>query len=200
MIRQPPRSTLFPYTTLFRSHEDSLRHPVQQARPAERGAHQAPPGVPEPGLADRRCGAPEGDARPRPPGRERRGQGRERMGRAGVLPRGGGGPRRRCVRHPQDVQQDGAEDAELGGGPMRWTLPNILTLARICLTPVIALLPFIQGYWPKVIAFVIFLVAAFSDRSEEHTSELQSLAYLVCRLLLEKKKTSDVPACMANGP
>src|SRR3989441_2660461 len=30
-------------------------------------------------------------------------------------------------------------------------------------------------------------------RSEEHTSELQSLAYLVCRLLLEKKKnTIDV--------
>ncbi len=46
---------------------------------------------------------------------------------------------------------------------MRWTLPNIITLARICLTPVIALLPFIQGYWPKVIAFVIFLIAAFSD-------------------------------------
>ncbi len=46
---------------------------------------------------------------------------------------------------------------------MRWTLPNIITLARICLTPVIALLPFIQGYWPKVIAFVVFLIAAFSD-------------------------------------
>src|SRR2546425_3554361 len=28
----------------------------------------------------------------------------------------------------------------------------------------------------------------FGQRSEEHTSELQSLAYLVCRLLLEKKK------------
>src|SRR2546425_3042141 len=28
------------------------------------------------------------------------------------------------------------------------------------------------------------------SRSEEHTSELQSLAYLVCRLLLEKKKTN----------
>src|SRR5438045_4432893 len=27
------------------------------------------------------------------------------------------------------------------------------------------------------------------DRSEEHTSELQSLRHLVCRLLLEKKKT-----------
>src|SRR3989441_480991 len=30
-------------------------------------------------------------------------------------------------------------------------------------------------------------VEAAADRSEEHTSELQSLAYLVCRLLLEKK-------------
>src|SRR5687767_15214943 len=30
---------------------------------------------------------------------------------------------------------------------------------------------------------------AIAARSEEHTSELQSLAYLVCRLLLEKKKT-----------
>src|SRR3712207_8724935 len=29
------------------------------------------------------------------------------------------------------------------------------------------------------------------DRSEEHTSELQSRQYLVCRLLLEKKKTTD---------
>src|SRR3989441_6330856 len=29
-------------------------------------------------------------------------------------------------------------------------------------------------------------------RSEEHTSELQSLAYLVCRLLLEKKKNEHV--------
>ena len=46
---------------------------------------------------------------------------------------------------------------------VEWTLPNIITLARICLTPVVALLPFIQGYWPKVIAFVVFLIAAFSD-------------------------------------
>src|SRR2546425_9016424 len=29
------------------------------------------------------------------------------------------------------------------------------------------------------------------SRSEEHTSELQSLAYLVCRLLLEKKKNKN---------
>src|SRR3712207_8189719 len=31
-------------------------------------------------------------------------------------------------------------------------------------------------------------------RSEEHTSELQSRQYLVCRLLLEKKKTNDTTA------
>src|SRR2546425_3586349 len=31
------------------------------------------------------------------------------------------------------------------------------------------------------------------SRSEEHTSELQSLAYLVCRLLLEKKQHTIAP-------
>src|SRR2546425_5427611 len=36
----------------------------------------------------------------------------------------------------------------------------------------------------------------FLDRSEEHTSELQSLAYLVCRLLLEKKKKKKYSAIM----
>src|SRR2546425_5465310 len=34
----------------------------------------------------------------------------------------------------------------------------------------------------RIVSHVLF------PRSEEHTSELQSLAYLVCRLLLEKKK------------
>src|SRR2546425_5728569 len=40
------------------------------------------------------------------------------------------------------------------------------------------------------------------DRSEEHTSELQSLAYLVCRLLLEKKKTAhcDPPRRAPRSP
>src|SRR5205823_14447590 len=37
--------------------------------------------------------------------------------------------------------------------------------------------------WPKATEY-----SCPSTRSEEHTSELQSLAYLVCRLLLEKKK------------
>src|SRR3712207_7366040 len=83
MIRRPPRSTLFPYTTLFRSR---------------------------PGLG-RRAGSAAANAADRA---------------------GGGGDR-----HPR-----AAEPARSPGG-----------------------------------------------RSEEHTSELQSRQYLVCRLLLEKKKT-----------
>src|SRR2546425_9015285 len=47
--------------------------------------------------------------------------------------------------------------------------------------------------WPKTGAPVRRNVppatAVRFARSEEHTSELQSLAYLVCRLLLEKKKS-----------
>jgi CDP-diacylglycerol--glycerol-3-phosphate 3-phosphatidyltransferase len=44
-----------------------------------------------------------------------------------------------------------------------WTVPNILTVARIAITPVIASLPFINGYWPKLACFVIFVAAAVTD-------------------------------------
>src|SRR5258705_9051316 len=37
-------------------------------------------------------------------------------------------------------------------------------------------------------------------RSEEHTSELQSLRHLVCRLLLEKKKISNCSNSSASSP
>src|SRR3712207_7306887 len=37
-----------------------------------------------------------------------------------------------------------------------------------------------------------------SSRSEEHTSELQSRQYLVCRLLLEKKKIIEIRGCCAE--
>src|SRR2546425_5570231 len=40
----------------------------------------------------------------------------------------------------------------------------------------------------KFLSALTFRDALVKGRSEEHTSELQSLAYLVCRLLLEKKK------------
>src|SRR3712207_7134501 len=92
MIRRPPRSTLFPYTTLFRS-----RH---ELRPLRWGRHQGP-------EVDR--------GRRRGASRDRQGHGELRPGR---------------------------------------------DLAR--------------------------------TRSEEHTSELQSRQYLVCRLLLEKKKKTTI--------
>lgn len=75
---------------------------------------------------------------------------------------------------------------------MQWTLPNIITVVRIGLTPVIALLPFISGYWPKVLAFVIFVAAAVSDavdgylaRSRNEVSEMgQFLDPIADKLLL----------------
>src|SRR3712207_8576210 len=94
MIRRPPRSTLFPYTTLFRS-PGLLR---DRGRPGADPAHSLAPARP-----------PEGSRRALPAARRRR--------------------------RPLDDRGRGA------------------------------------------------------GRSEEHTSELQSRQYLVCRLLLEKKKT-----------
>src|SRR3712207_8383728 len=99
MIRRPPRSTLFPYTTLFRSA-------AQRGEPVlERGelrAQHVPPGVDDP-----------------------------RRGRVQLR-------RDLRVRRPQVEERDGHDRSP--------------------------------------------------ERSEEHTSELQSRQYLVCRLLLEKKK------------
>src|SRR3712207_8147892 len=96
MIRRPPRSTLFPYTTLFRSVRRDARVPgIRVARPAGRPAVRVALG-------------------------------------AGVQLRAGDG--RRARRRARELPA--------------------------------------------------------STRSEEHTSELQSRQYLVCRLLLEKKKNT----------
>src|SRR2546427_8420334 len=95
MIRRPPRSTLFPYTTLFRSHQS--RREALRARGQDRYACRAAPRV--------------------APGREAPDRGRA---------------------------------ADFG---------------------------------------VAVRFRAHLFRSEEHTSELQSQSNLVCRLLLEKKKT-----------
>src|SRR2546423_11587086 len=46
--------------------------------------------------------------------------------------------------------------------------------------------------WPLPCGCRAFGSSPAGQRSEEHTSELQSLAYLVCRLLLEKKKTEAI--------
>src|SRR3712207_8750112 len=102
MIRRPPRSTLFPYTTLFRSV----------------GRRRAAGGEPDPRSVTR-------------------------------------GPRRRDA----PVRRSSRPRDPLGRGAA-CPLPHMGIPRR--------------------------------GRSEEHTSELQSRQYLVCRLLLEKKKISTV--------
>src|SRR5687767_15345017 len=101
MIRRPPRSTLFPYTTLFRSC--------------------APPGVPGSNFARLR----------------------DSLTHSWLV--------NKITQHPSLRRPVG-----------RSSPPYVPSCGR-------ALIP----------------------RSEEHTSELQSLAYLVCRLLLEKKKKTQ---------
>src|SRR3712207_8862369 len=87
--------------------------------------------------------------------------------------------------------------------PPRSTLVPYTTLFRsfgiILYTPL-----FVQGVLGKtatgsgtVLTPLVFSMA----RSEEHTSELQSRQYLVCRLLLEKKKTnSHTPERPSRSP
>src|SRR5437016_7435748 len=69
--------------------------------------------------------------------------------------------------------------------PPRSTLFPYTTLFRSCSR-------IVRATCVAVSSPVLFSVTsryASSSRSEEHTSELQSLTNLVCRLLLEKKKT-----------
>src|SRR6185437_5428743 len=51
---------------------------------------------------------------------------------------------------------------------------------------------------PQRLLLGLCRLASARARSEEHTSELQALAYVVCRLLLEKKKRADT-ACARVG-
>src|SRR3989441_4832144 len=48
----------------------------------------------------------------------------------------------------------------------------------------------LRGQVLRLLEEALRLHGGLDGRSEEHTSELQSLAYLVCRLLLEKKKNN----------
>src|SRR3712207_7804295 len=87
--------------------------------------------------------------------------------------------------------------------PPRSTLFPYTTLFRSALTSVMTPRPTTRGSahgtsrsssvasFPRSAAFSVvfpvFLLNPLQERSEEHTSELQSRQYLVCRLLLEKK-------------
>src|SRR2546429_7024789 len=48
-----------------------------------------------------------------------------------------------------------------------------------------------RRFWMGVVLTIPILAGAMIERSEEHTSELQSRLHLVCRLLLEKKKNKQ---------
>src|SRR2546425_294875 len=76
---------------------------------------------------------------------------------------------------PRAWQVGGSEKSLLGTDPLgRDVLSRLIFGARVSM---------IVGF-----TAVLFAGILGTGRSEEHTSELQSLAYLVCRLLLEKKK------------
>jgi CDP-diacylglycerol--glycerol-3-phosphate 3-phosphatidyltransferase len=64
-----------------------------------------------------------------------------------------------------------------------WTLPNIVTLARIAITPVVALLPFIDGYWPKFIAFLVFVAVALTDILDGYLARTRNQVSDLGRLL-----------------
>src|SRR2546430_10064035 len=89
--------------------------------------------------------------------------------------------------------------------PPRSTLFPYTTLFRSVISPLLSniYLAFLDERWTKQCAHLGTLVRYADDfvvmcdtkpkvdRSEEHTSELQSQSNLVCRLLLEKKKTHE---------
>src|SRR5947209_12405834 len=72
---------------------------------------------------------------------------------------------------------------------------------RSTLFPYTTLFPSKSWFLKKgfVVAVTTTCKEAVSIRSEEHTSELQSRQYLVCRLLLEKKKSLCVCYLSFNG-
>src|SRR2546425_9194532 len=68
-----------------------------------------------------------------------------------------------------------------GEGDMKTSLFSLATAVLLASSVHAAILPPANNWKSS-------LTDDASRRSEEHTSELQSLAYLVCRLLLDKKK------------
>src|SRR3712207_8575172 len=75
---------------------------------------------------------------------------------------------------------------------LNWIIGVILLVLTLLMGFTGYLLPFDQrSFWATVVG--VNLNSSGPIRSEEHTSELQSRQYLVCRLLLEKKKTNMSP-------
>src|SRR5687767_15509261 len=75
--------------------------------------------------------------------------------------------------------------------PPRSTLFPYTTLFRSLVKVSAYYMSLLKKGFPKYSFQYQTLFSEKKGRSEEHTSELQSLAYLVCRLLLEKKNNNS---------
>src|SRR3712207_8849951 len=80
-------------------------------------------------------------------------------------------------------RSDGNVDISIGDGSPSSSITLILAITVLSIAPSVLLL---ATSFTKII--VVLGLTRNALRSEEHTSELQSRQYLVCRLLLEKKK------------
>ena len=78
--------------------------------------------------------------------------------------------------------------------PQHYTLFPYTTLFRANVLKNLGLKPKKKFKYELIEKIIVKLPKKYCNksRSEEHTSELQSLAYLVCRILLEKKNISDL--------
>src|SRR5258708_25887890 len=79
-----------------------------------------------------------------------------------------------------------------------WVVGGLYTLlGSVCFAELGTMLPQAGGYYVyarRAFGDTAGFAVGWTDRSEEHTSELQSPDHLVCRLLLEKKKKNHIRA------
>src|SRR2546422_1870313 len=184
MIRRPPRSTLFPYTTLFRSpeeHRDPHERPESTAAPCDghveqrryeqrdEAEQQRHP------TSDRVRHDSRGDFEHHRAERERR------VREQHLLDVEPGAHLEQRVDAPDERhrQVEQPRDGEIG--------PDDRVRARLHAATT----------WVSVHALSAVAVR-ITARSEEHTSELQSRLHLVCRLLLEKKKKKQTRTLLSN--
>src|SRR2546425_3839247 len=91
------------------------------------------------------------------------------------------------LRRPIPVARSILWAPPLGGGVRPAEIPFPIFLSQVALTAISEHVATPLRAGQGVLGFLLGDLCE-CPRSEEHTSELQSLAYLVCRLLLEKKK------------
>ena len=62
-------------------------------------------------------------------------------------------------------------------------LPNAITVARIAVAPLVALLPLVPSWEARIAAFVLFIVAAVTDYWDGHLARTRNLVTDLGRLL-----------------